>query len=83
KITLKAGKNTYEQEILDPLGSPVHPMNWRDVEQKLKRVTGGILDPARVENLGTGVRTLKSCQTLNDFIDRIPVMQQGGRGVSE
>lgn len=77
KITLKAGKNTYEQEILDPLGSPVHPMNWRDVEQKLKRVTGGILDPAQVENLGTGVRTLKSCQTLNDFIDRIPVIQQG------
>ncbi len=74
KITLKTGKDTYEHEILDPLGSPAQPMDWSDVEQKIKRVTIGILDPAQVEDLGAAVKTLKDREALNDFMENIPTI---------
>lgn len=74
KITLKTDKDTYEHEILDPLGSPAQPMDWSDVEQKIKRVTIGILDPAQVEDLGAAVKTLKDCEALNDFMENIPTI---------
>lgn len=77
KVKVKSGRNTYEQEILDPVGSPLHPMSWGDVEHKLKRVTRTLLDPAQVERLGAGVKSLKGCETLNDFIDQVPVPGRG------
>jgi len=72
KIMLKTGKNVFEAEILDPLGSPEQPMGWIDVEQKIKRVTAGVLDPSQIENLSAEVKGLRSCQTLDAFINNIP-----------
>jgi 2-methylcitrate dehydratase PrpD len=74
KIVLNTGKDAFEHEILDPLGSPDQPMGWRDVEQKIKRVTTGILDPSQVENLSAEVKELKCCQSLNAFVNGIPVV---------
>jgi 2-methylcitrate dehydratase PrpD len=78
KIMLKTGTDAFELEILDPLGSPDQPMNWRDVEQKIKRVTKGILDPSQVENLSSEVKGLRGCQSLHAFVDHIPVISLAG-----
>ncbi|MDX2446527.1 MAG: MmgE/PrpD family protein [Desulfobacterales bacterium] len=75
KITIKAGQDTYEHEILAPIGSPDMPMKWCDVEKKTKKLTASVLDPDKVEGLGAAVKTLKGCETLNDFMEHIPKIQ--------
>ena len=74
RITIRLGKDAFEHEIIDPLGSPEQPMDWHDVVQKIKRVTIGILDSSQVDNLSAAVKRLRNCQSLNAFVNNIPVI---------
>lgn len=74
KITLRASGKTYEHEVLSPRGDPVHPLEWIEVGDKIKRVNQGMIEPARVDKLGGSVKALKQDSDIKDFLEGLPVV---------
>lgn len=74
KVAVTIHGETRERLVLAPSGAPDQPMAWKDVEEKLKGITRGVLRPDQVEEMGAALKGLDLKTDMGAFVKGLPRM---------